>query len=76
MDSAGNFSGRILLKSTASGTYQVTMRCGGGRAAGTTLTVQPVLAASGRPVLPGLAIGGLSLLLGLVLLRAGRRPAG
>lgn len=74
--SAGSFSGQVLLKSSASGAYQVTMRCGGGRAAGTTLTVQPVLAATGRPVLPGLVIGGLSLLFGLVLVRAGRRPAG
>lgn len=73
--SAGSFSGRVLLKSTASGAYHVTMRCGGGLAGGAVLTVQPVLAVTGRAVLPSVVVGGLSLLLGLALVAVARpRP--
>lgn len=72
----GSFSGRLLVKSTASGAYRVTIRCDGGLAGHATLTVRPALAATGGPVLADLVIGGLSLLLGLILVRiARRRPA-
>jgi len=89
--SAGTFSGRVLLRDTAAGSYHVGMRCGGGLAASAPLTVRPasagspaqpssgtpVLPATGRPVLPLALTGVLSLLLGAVLLRvARRRPAG
>lgn len=71
--SAGTFSGRILLRNDISGDFGVGMRCGGGLAASTTLTVSPSLSATGSAVAPELATGGASVLAGAGLLILARR---
>jgi len=63
----GDFSGQVLLRSSAVGQYPVTLRCSGGLSMTTSVTVTAALAATGSPARTELVTGLISLSVGLAL---------